>query len=103
MCADLYAHRFDNHRRLQVLRVNNLLVAKDGFAMMSKSMRELSGLIVAFSLIISFSFAATQAQQNSPKDDETLINDARAELQTLLSAPPPSGSSSEAVFKVSVI
>src|SRR2546423_5293807 len=70
--------------------------------MISKSVQKLFNLIVAFSLILSFSLAGAQAQQNTPKDDETLIKDARAELQTVLAAPPPSGSASEGSFKISV-
>jgi hypothetical protein len=64
------------------------------------SLRQPLGLVLAFSLMVSVSFGGTGYQQ---RDDETLIREARAELQTLLSAPPPSGSAPEASFKISVV
>lgn len=71
--------------------------------MKNNSFRQVFGLLVAFSLMVSFSLGAVSQPGNYEKDDETLIKEARAELQTLLSAPPPSGSAPEASFKISVV
>src|SRR5438067_4181391 len=70
--------------------------------MITKSTREVFTLIVAFSLVLCFSPKNLRAQQPA-SNDEAEISEARADLQTLLSAPPPSGSSSESVFKVRVV
>jgi hypothetical protein len=71
--------------------------------MKNNSLRRLVGLLIALSLTTSFSLAGTRTLLAPQKDDETLISEARAELQNLLSAPPPSGSAPETPFKVSVV
>jgi len=68
--------------------------------MKTYSLRQPFVLLLAFSLMVSVSSGRTGYAQ---KDDETLIKEARAELQTLLSAPPPSGSTPEASFKISLV
>lgn len=71
--------------------------------MKTKSPREFLSLIVAFSLIFSFSFASAKAQQSLPNDDETLIKEARTELQTLTANAASPGSASESAFKISLL
>ena len=72
--------------------------------MIKKHTRELFASVIALSLILCFSYGTVRAQQQpSPRTDEMEINEARADVQTLLSAAPPSGSASEAVFKAQVV
>lgn len=71
--------------------------------MITKRTREFFAWVIAFSLILCISSGTVRAQQQPlSRTDETEVNEARADLQTLLSAPPPSGSASEAVFKAQV-
>ena len=72
--------------------------------MITKRSRELFTSVIAFSLMLCLSSGTVRAQQRpAPKTDEAEINEARADLQTLLSAAPPSGSASEATFKVQLL
>lgn len=72
--------------------------------MITKRSRKLFTSVIAFSLIVCLSSGTVWAQQQpAANTDEAEINDARADVQTLISAAPPSGSSSEATFKTQLL